>query len=104
MMRTRLATVAMLMTLLQGCAGTAATPAHAFDYVCENGRHVRAVYLDDHAHVTYGDKTYTMEHAISADGARYVGSNLEWWTRGDGAMLSRLEPAQRLLSHCRTQR
>lgn len=35
--------------------------------------------------VQYKGGTYTMKNAVSGSGARYVGDDLEWWTKGSGA-------------------
>ncbi len=36
------------------------------------------------ATVQYRGKTYDMHIAVSGSGARYVGDDLEWWTKGNG--------------------
>ena len=78
-------------------ATPAAAPAPEVGYACESGKTVTARYAADQtAQVTYEGQTYAMRVAQSASGARYVGSDLEWWTatRGDteNATLSRLGP------------
>ncbi len=57
-------------------------PTH---YSCSNGGTISARYPDtDHAVVHYQGDDLPMHIAISADGARYVGNDYEWWTRGTG--------------------
>jgi len=54
-------------------------------YACDDNAVVQASYpTPDMAVVQYGDNTYEMQSARSADGARYVGDTLEWWTKGNG--------------------
>lgn len=55
-------------------------------YECRTGAEIQARYPDtDSALVRYRDQQYRMHIAISADGARYVGDQYEWWTRGTGS-------------------
>ncbi|MGB7757895.1 MAG: MliC family protein [Salinisphaera sp.] len=57
----------------------------ATHYSCSNGGTISARYPDtDHAVVHYQGDDLPMHIAISADGARYVGNDYEWWTRGTG--------------------
>ncbi|GAB3685539.1 MliC family protein [Salinisphaera aquimarina] len=54
-------------------------------YACDSGTKISASYpTTDDAVVQYQGTTYQMRVARSADGARYVGDALEWWTRGTG--------------------
>lgn len=54
-------------------------------YQCQSGATISARYPDaDTAVVHYQGKTYRMQLARSADGARYTGTPYEWWTRGTG--------------------
>lgn len=74
-----------------------APSAPEVSYACESGRSLSVRYLDSSsAEVTYEGRTYTLNIARSASGARYAGQELEWWTaaRGDQetATLSRLGP------------
>lgn len=60
----------------------ATSPVH---YHCESGEAITAHYPStDSVTIQYKDSTYTMENAVSASGARYVGDGLEWWTKGSG--------------------
>lgn len=54
-------------------------------YACDHDALVQASYpTQDAAIVQYGGNTYEMRSARAADGARYVGTTLEWWTQGSG--------------------
>lgn len=54
-------------------------------YECRTGAQIQARYPDtDTALVGYRDQQYRMHIAVSADGARYVGDQYEWWTHGTG--------------------
>ncbi|GHA22799.1 MliC family protein [Oceanisphaera arctica] len=58
-------------------------PEH--QYRCESGETMRVNYPStDSARVQYQGREYTMKIAVSASGARYLGSELEWWTKGTG--------------------
>lgn len=84
-MRTPLIILSTLMVC--GCAMQAARNADAFtaSYHCANGQSVQARYLPpDRARITIGERTIDMHLAVSADGARYVGGGLTWWTKGGG--------------------
>lgn len=55
------------------------------NYQCESGQTVDATYSSsDTATIDYKGSAYSMEIAVSASGARYVGDDLEWWTKGSG--------------------
>ncbi|MBS0315690.1 MAG: MliC family protein [Proteobacteria bacterium] len=58
--------------------------ADAWVYRCASGEMVEARYRrsDDTLTVRYTGQLVLMHHAISADGARYAGEGLEWWSRG----------------------
>lgn len=54
-------------------------------YRCESGETIAATYPStDSATVQYKGSNYDMHIAVSASGARYVGGELEWWTKGSG--------------------
>ncbi|CAB0149481.1 hypothetical protein PSI9734_00045 [Pseudidiomarina piscicola] len=66
------------------CVGCAPTPTYT--YQCESSAVIEASYPDaETARVRYQDRTYELTIAVSASGARYVGEQLEWWTKGSGA-------------------
>lgn len=55
------------------------------NYRCESGEAITATYsAPDSATVQYKGSTYSMQIAVSGSGARYVGGELEWWTKGSG--------------------
>lgn len=57
----------------------------AHDYRCDSGETIVASYPStDSATVQYKGSTHTLQIAVSASGARYVGDDLEWWTKGSG--------------------
>lgn len=63
--------------------GVEASSTHS--YACQTGEAIAATYPStDSATVKYKARTYDMKIAVSASGARYVGEDLEWWTKGSG--------------------
>ncbi|AGX88292.1 MliC family protein [Candidatus Symbiobacter mobilis] len=65
--------------------------ALSFNYHCESGEVITASYPStDTATIRYKGGIYHMQRAVSASGGRYVGDEWEWWTKGPGGMLSRL--------------
>lgn len=74
----------------QGKAGvqapvSASTASAEHTYRCESGETIVAAYpTSNSARVQYRDSSYSMQIAVSASGARYVGGGLEWWTKGAG--------------------
>jgi len=82
----------MLVALLAGgCApgpepaAQAPGPGDKLTYYCESGAKVVVSYPDtDSAIVEYEGHTYEMKIAVSGSGSRYVGDELEWWTKGSG--------------------
>lgn len=90
-----LAFISILIT--SGCTGplpksletptSAATSATALvhSYHCKSGEKIAASYpTTDSATVQYKGINYPLHIAASGSGARYVGGNLEWWTKGSG--------------------
>jgi membrane-bound inhibitor of C-type lysozyme len=82
-----------------GCATAApsAAPAPASPpivYTCPGGDTVSARYPDTKtAVIEYQGRTHTLKTAVSADGVRYIGEGLQWWTKGmTVGMISRLAP------------
>lgn len=56
------------------------------NYKCESGEAIVATYpADDTAKVNYKGSDYAMKVEVSGSGSRYVGGDLEWWTKGTGA-------------------
>lgn len=57
----------------------------ATQYSCNNGDTITVRYPSaGHAVIHFHGQDRPMHIAISASGARYVGKNYEWWTRGNG--------------------
>lgn len=87
---------------LAACSNAAAPvadtepPASAWTiYVCEDGRIVQAVYPDSRtARVRMPDGERLLKIAVSGSGARYVGEDLQWWTKGDEGMLAPLKAGE----------
>jgi membrane-bound inhibitor of C-type lysozyme len=101
----------LLLLALAGCRGhTPPTPAAAppaaaagpvnpdpgvTTYACIDGQRITAGYPDAQtAVVTYKDHAYTLKLAPSADGARYTGYGLQWWTRGPRATIAALKAGE----------
>src|SRR5699024_6986397 len=78
----------LLCVVLVGCASTGGSPAdNSFSatYHCANGQQIIAVYTPPkRARITTLGHSIDMHIARSADGARYVGGNRVWWTKGSG--------------------
>lgn len=71
----------------EGATASAATSLtlSAHNYRCESGEVIIATYSStESATVQYKGSTYSMQIAVSGSGARYVGGELEWWTKGSG--------------------
>lgn len=75
-------------------AGPVNPDARVTTYACADGQTVEAGYPDrETAVVTYRGHAYILKAARSADGVRYVGMGLQWWTKGlDRGTLARLNP------------
>jgi membrane-bound inhibitor of C-type lysozyme len=70
-------------TLAPFRAATDTTAAPVLSYACEDGRTVQASYPDTSTAVLVLEgQTHRLHIAISADGARYVGKQWQWWTKG----------------------
>lgn len=88
--------LAGLVALLGGCdsqSRKSGEPSASSNTVhsCESGAIVKASYpFNETATVQYQGKTYSMQLAVSADGARYTGEQLEWWVRAGEGTLSHL--------------
>ena len=86
------------MLVVSACAGApqdtaegqatapSASAASVHNYRCDSGETIAATYAStDSATVEYKGSKHEMEIAVSGSGARYVGNDLEWWTKGSGA-------------------
>ncbi len=74
-------------------------------YVCEDGRVVRALYLaQDRVRLMIEGNTYQLKAAVSGSGARYTGDGVQWWSKGDEAMLAPLPSNEEIATdpgvHC----
>jgi membrane-bound inhibitor of C-type lysozyme len=59
------------------------SPVHS--YQCDSGETITATYpSSESATIQYQGSDHAMQIAISGSGARYVGGELEWWTKGSG--------------------
>jgi membrane-bound inhibitor of C-type lysozyme len=65
-------------------------------YTCPDGATVSARYPDSKtAIIEYQGRAHTLKTAASADGARYIGDGLQWWTKGmTMGMISPLAPGK----------
>jgi membrane-bound inhibitor of C-type lysozyme len=74
-------------------------------YRCE-GLKVVAYYdnVRNRVAFVYGARHYTLPHAPSADGARYLGKGLEWWEKGNNVTISSVDAgsttADNVLAKC----
>jgi len=52
--------------------------------------------------LTWNGRTVMLGPARSGSGARYINAaaNLEWWAKGNGGTLRRLDPQRALLTNC----
>lgn len=99
-MLARLALLIAAAALLLGCQTAAPAIAKVMTYSCDDGRTVRVVYPDTtNAVLTLDGQTGHLHTAASADGARYVGDQWQWWTKGmHDARLAPLKPAETITS------
>lgn len=69
-------------------------------YQCEDGQRFEAAYPDTNtAILNYQGQLYLLKSAISANGARYTGEGLQWWTTGNQGTLAPLAKDQNIASH-----
>ena len=93
----RAALLVLPLLLLAACQTPApVATAKVFDYRCTDGRSVQASYPDaDTAVLTLAGYAHRLHIALSADGARYIGDQWQWWTKGmHDAYLAPLEPGE----------
>lgn len=69
----------------------------AVSYACESGQLISVTYPDTAtAQLSYKGRAYALRSAPSASGARYIGTDIDWWTATrdgvENATLSRLGP------------
>ncbi|WP_309044301.1 MliC family protein [Marinobacter sediminicola] len=54
-------------------------------YQCDSGETITATYPSNKsAVIQHKGAKHTLQIAVSASGSRYVGNELEWWTKGSG--------------------
>jgi len=100
-MKAKLALLIVPTLFLLGCqTSTTTTTAAASTYICADGRTVEASYPDhENAVLTIGNETFHLHTERSASGARYVGDNWQWWTKGmQDAQLAPLKPGETIAS------
>src|SRR5690554_3247731 len=84
-----------LLIILTGCGNSSSQNDHPdqepvestprYDYQCLSGSAIQAAYPSDStAVVEYDGQTLQMSVALSASGARYIGDDYVWWTKGNG--------------------
>jgi membrane-bound inhibitor of C-type lysozyme len=87
---TRIAQLVLLMAsgLAQSAQAEAIGPV---TFLCDDSSEIEATFDDapDPATVRLvrGGQTLTLPQAMSGSGARYVGDDIEFWTKGDDAMV-----------------
>lgn len=87
-----------LVVVLAGCSQSSDPAVTRVAYQCESGRVVHVSHpSDSSAIVEYQGRTVQMTNAISASGARYVGEDLEWWSKGTGPGSDAAQPRHRAL-------
>jgi membrane-bound inhibitor of C-type lysozyme len=92
------ATPAWAATLLLAACQTTAPVAttDALTYHCQDGRQLQASYpAADIAVLTLDGQTRRLHLARSADGARYIDKQWQWWTKGmHEGFLAPLQPGE----------
>lgn len=69
----------------KGHAAQSGNPVLSFRYRCESGKQIRVSYpTSSSAIVNYESRRIPMTIAGSASGARYIGEDFEWWSKGSG--------------------
>ena len=77
-------------------------------YRCDGGRWLAVGYpafkeaRKAPVRLTWQGRTVQLAPARAGSGARYINAraNLEWWSKGNGGTLSRLEPSRPLVTGC----
>lgn len=83
-MKYSLPLILLTVVFLSACASPPKTKVTTtYHYLCESGETIKVHYPTlDQATLVYKQNTYQMKIAIAASGARYLGEQLEWWTKG----------------------
>ena len=106
---------ALALAAVVACSA-AAEPSHAargetpfvVTYRCDGGRWLAVgypAYKDARRapiRLSWQGRTVELSPARSGSGARYINAaaNLEWWSKGNGGTLRRLDPQRALLTNC----
>jgi membrane-bound inhibitor of C-type lysozyme len=53
-----------------------------FSYSCDGGTTVKVTLRENHARVTFKDKSYAMNQVQSGSGVRYAEGHIVWWSKG----------------------
>jgi len=77
-------------------------------YLCDGGRYLVVgypAYRDArraHIRLSWQGRTVELSPTRVGSGARYINplGNLEWWSKGNGGVLSQLQPNRPLLTNC----
>ena len=57
-----------------------------YHYRCDSGEIITTSYSSfESVTLQYKGRIQNLKIAVSASGARYIGANLEWWTKGSGS-------------------
>jgi membrane-bound inhibitor of C-type lysozyme len=87
----------VVLLAVASCQAADRSPEPAGDTIgpvtfrCDDGSAIEATF--DNApnpatvQLVRGDQTFTLPQALSASGARYVGDGIEFWNKGDDAMV-----------------
>lgn len=88
-----IASAALATTVTLDLPGSETPETTRVEYVC-GARNVAATYINtsdnQFAVLDLGDKTIVAVSVISGSGARYVGQQYEWWTKGNEAQFTDL--------------
>ena len=81
-----------LAVLLAGSSARAdADKIGPVTFRCDDGSEIAATFDNAPTPATVllvrGDQTFTLPQAMSASGARYLGDNIEFWNKGNDAMI-----------------
>ncbi len=71
--------------------GTTKTPLNTVTYVCTDNKTIQAKYFEDSVDLVLSDgRSFTLPHAVSADGARYANTDeaVVFWSKGNGAFIT----------------
>jgi membrane-bound inhibitor of C-type lysozyme len=92
MSKTKTHMIAALAALLAGTSAQSADPVIGpVTFLCDDSSEIAATFDNAPQPVTVrlvrDDQTFTLPQAMSGSGARYVSDDIEFWTKGDDAMV-----------------